>query len=110
MPFLDHFLNELSRRFSEGQEIVAAAQASYMADHRYWEETFRKFIDEYADVMPCPTTIESEMKLWEMKWKSVEDEDLPNKAVTVLALTDKQLYPNICTSTSDNCNIAAYKL
>ena len=55
-------------------------------------------LNSYADDLPCPSTLETELDLWKHKWQSqLSNPSMPDSPSSALLFARKSMYPNIHT-------------
>lgn len=99
IPFVDHLIEELSRRFTDGQQqIIPLAHAvipDQMNRNNQWRQDFIQFTEKYSDDLPSPTTLNAELDIWERMWK--KKCNVPSTAQSTIKETNRVLFPNIYT-------------
>ena len=99
IPILDHLIAEVSERFSSRITMTLAQVMLLLPSHvtaaTLVASDIEDLLSTYEDDLPSPSTIETEIHLWNTKWKdnpTAHSLDTPLKAVTS---TDRDFFPNI---------------
>ena len=104
IPLLDHLSTELDTRFDaacsqnliEFMQLLPSEVAKTTTQIR--PENFRSILQLYGTALPSVRSIDVELDLWQNKWtgdpEQAKELDTPDK---VLACSDQDYYPNICT-------------
>ena len=103
VPVLDHLLAELEKRFDKHQQT--ALQGFYLVPSlmvkKEMEHVSSKLLelgDLYAEDLPYPSSLQSELHSWYIKWKDQEIEHGHSSLPTSLSHTLPQvslMYPNV---------------
>ncbi|XP_065182839.1 52 kDa repressor of the inhibitor of the protein kinase-like [Sycon ciliatum] len=97
-PLLDCLLQELHARFSDAQSAAASglvAVPAVMKKTTDWKASLKRFIDQYSEDMPAPSSITSELDNWWVKWSRVGEDSLPSTVQAALQQCCKHTFPNI---------------
>lgn len=96
IPFLDHIIEELSTRFTDGQTLVPLAQSiipEYMKHCKQWQQDFIQLTAQYSSDLPNPQSLHAELDIWERTWNKTSN--LPGTVAATIKATDQLLFPNI---------------
>ena len=84
-----------------GQSIVPKK----MKQDQEWRIKFKKFLDSYSCDLLSEHSLNAELDMWEMLWKSNERPDPPSTSQETLKVIDKQMFPNIAVMLRIMCTI-----
>ena len=101
IPFLDHLITELKDRFSEHNEravkiLTLLPPSIFEMEGTLKEEHISGFLSLYRSELPSPSTLNTELHCWSIKWKrDKQTSDRCNTVVKTLGETDPDFFPNI---------------
>lgn len=96
IPFIDQLVSDLKARFDNGQAttveglFVIPANCKSSTD---WKDHYTKFYQEYRELMPQDSSIEAEMRMWEVKCQA--NSACESTIVGTLKMCDKEMFPTI---------------
>ena len=100
IPFLDHLISEIKKRFSERNLNILDATygmpKNVLSNPEGWKERFSQFLNKYKDDLPQPRLLPTELEMWFEKCRLSKD-SLPSNLGDVLKFADKATFPNILT-------------
>ena len=103
---MDHLINELNTRFDDASsqniiELMGLLPSSILSKgsaYCYSQKDFANVLELYQDDLPSSISFETEIDLWQCKWKSEPqlaiELSTPEKALTN---SDSDFFPNIHT-------------
>ncbi len=95
IPFLDHIITALEKRFSQIHQYAVKALLLIPSNLQQMDaETMQEIKQYYGAVMPDPAMFEHEMKLWKKHWE-LSPQQPPDSLPEALKSCDSKLYPNI---------------
>ncbi|XP_025192657.1 52 kDa repressor of the inhibitor of the protein kinase-like [Melanaphis sacchari] len=88
---------EFHKLFLEVENVLSLVDETVKTPRLVRQSIYRNNIlaDSPEHFLPTYDTLESELKVWIEKWKSVPDKKLPKSAIDTLDVMSKDLYPNI---------------
>ena len=103
IPLLDHMLSEMDRRFSKHQQTAITGLylvPSILVTKTLVEatSTLAKLSDMYSNNLPNPSSLQSEIHTWYLKWRQKKQEHGQQSLPTSLSFTlphASSLFPNI---------------
>ena len=101
IPLLDHLITELNNRFSEHSEravkiLTLLPPSIFEMEGTLKEEHISGFLSLYRSELPSPSTLNTELHCWSMKWKrDKQTSERCNTVVKTLEKTDPDFFPNI---------------
>ena len=97
IPFVDHVVQEMSTRFHPDNRVgcdpfILVPAVCVVEKHLrglserllFWEQD-----------LPAPSSLLSELKLWQQFWMQKAQHDIPSNISDTLTLTDEDVFPNI---------------
>ncbi|XP_057316227.1 52 kDa repressor of the inhibitor of the protein kinase-like [Hydractinia symbiolongicarpus] len=101
IPMLDHLHSELTGRFEEkalscysGLAILPEKMLSLIKENVDWKKRFNAFFQFYLEDLPNVQSIEHELELWEIYWKSYEG-PIPNNISSTLKSVNFTGFENV---------------
>ena len=99
IPLLDHLDQQLNDRFSSTQQ--SAVQAMYIVPSILLKSTTdtkvltEQLTTSYGTDLPEPRSLETELQMWERKWRTWKGDNVPSSPRETLPFADEQFFPNI---------------
>ncbi|XP_046864377.1 52 kDa repressor of the inhibitor of the protein kinase-like [Xenia sp. Carnegie-2017] len=77
IPFLDHLISEIKKRFSERNLNILDATygmpKNVLSNPEGWKERFSQFLNKYKDDLPQPRLLPTELEMWFEKCRLSKD-------------------------------------
>ena len=99
IPFLDHLMTQINSRFTdENMKLLYVAYGlPANVSKTNWMENFSVFLSMYADDLPEPRYLKTELRTWESKWEASSGTP-PETLADLLPRIDKITFPNLYTA------------
>ena len=99
LPFLDHIIEQVNTRFSEGNLVsldgfyAIPAKVVTCVD---WKGKVKNFLNLHINDLPEPRYVETELNIWEVYCHQCEES--PSTLSDLLYKVDKLAFPNLFTA------------
>ena len=118
IPLLDHMLSEIDRRFSTHHQTAVTGLylvPSILVNKTLVEamSTLAKLGDMYSNDLPNPSSLQSEIHTWYLKWRQEKQDHGEQSLPTSLSFTiprASSLFPNITELLHILCTLPVYLL
>ena len=98
IPFLDHVISNLNDRFNDKNQIVFKLNC-ILAENiiELSEEKLKPLMNEIKEFykQDLEDSFELEIMMWQKKWKSINSNEIPKKAIDNLSKCSNILFPSI---------------